>query len=90
MAQFMVIRLTPKPKTIHQSRPECPVSRGRATRSKITADVMSRSQTIAVGGTKSNRSLAIAAPTWTEMIPDSTSQTGGSGLSRAPRHSARW
>jgi hypothetical protein len=47
---------------------------------------MSRSQTIAVGGTKSNRSLAIAAPTWTEMIPDNTSQTAGirSGSRTAP------
>ena len=41
------------------------------------AEVMSRSQTIAVGGTKVNRSLAIAAPNCTEMIPATTSQAAG-------------
>jgi len=49
--------------------------------SKITADARSRSQTIAVGGTSWNRSLAIAAPTWTEMIPEITSHAGGIRLS---------
>jgi len=39
--------------------------------------VMSRSQTIAVGGTKVNKSLAIAAPNCTETIPATTSQTAG-------------
>src|SRR4029450_8596141 len=71
------MKLTPKPSTINQSRPECPVTLGRAIKSKITAEVTSRSQTIAVGGTRSNRSLAIAAPTWTETIPVITSQTAG-------------
>lgn len=41
------------------------------------AEVMSRSQTIAVGGTKVNRSLAIAAPNCTETIPATTSQAAG-------------
>src|SRR5215207_8152052 len=50
---------------------------GRAIKSKITAEVPSRSHTIAVGGTKSNKSLAIAAPTCTEMIPVITSHTAG-------------
>jgi hypothetical protein len=45
--------------------------------SKTMADVMRRSQTIAVGGTRVNRSLAMAAPNWTEMIPATTSQAAG-------------
>ena len=53
--------------------------------SKITAELMSRSQTIAVGGIRSNRSLAIAAPNWTEMIPEITSQTGGNPVHQSHR-----
>jgi hypothetical protein len=58
----MIIKLTPKLRTINQSRPECPLSRGRAMISKITAELMSRSHTIAVGGTRWNKFLAMAAP----------------------------
>ena len=39
---------------------------------------------MAVGGTRPNRSLAIAAPNWTERIPPTTSQTAGIRSSRPP------
>jgi predicted transcriptional regulator len=45
--------------------------------SKTMAEVMSRNQTIAVGGTRLNRSLAMAAPNCTETIPVTTSHAAG-------------
>src|SRR6188508_1108606 len=73
----MTIRLAPKPRTISQSRRVCPDSRGRAMMSKTMAEVMSRNQTIAVGGTRVNRVLAMAAPNCTETIPVVTSHAAG-------------
>src|SRR5215210_4564993 len=83
----MVIRLTPKPSATSQSRRLRPRTRGRATTRNTTAEVTRRSQTIAVGGTTGNRSLAIAAPNWTETMPPITSQTAGMRPSPPPRAS---
>ncbi len=47
---------------------------------RTTAEVSSRSHTIAVGGIRWNRSLAIAAPTCTEAMPATTSHTAEASL----------
>src|SRR5690349_24308558 len=82
MAQFIVISETPKARATAQSRGLRPRNEGRTTASRIRAEVANRSHTIAVGGTRPNRSLAIAAPNWTEKIPPTTSQTAGIRSSR--------
>jgi hypothetical protein len=43
---------------------------------KTSELVASRSHTIEVGSMRPNRCLATAAPSWTDAIPASTSQTG--------------
>jgi hypothetical protein len=77
MDQFITIRLTPKASATSQSLPDRPRSRGRTTASKITAEVASRSHTMAVGGTVPNSCFAMAAPNWTEKMPAITSHTAG-------------
>src|SRR5512139_1701195 len=86
----MVIRLTPNPRATRQSALDLPRSRGRAIATRTTAEVTSRSQTMAVGGIRLNRSFAMAAPTWTDTIPATTSHTDGTclGAGRAVRESS--
>ena len=76
MAQFIVPRLTPKPAITAQSVRVCPRSRGRATATRTSALVASRSHTTVTGATSSKRFLANAAPSCTETIPTTTSTTG--------------
>src|SRR5512139_3742255 len=80
----IVIRLTPNPSATRQSAIDLPRSRGRAIATRITAEVASRSQTMAVGGTRLNRSFAMAAPTWTDTIPATTSHTDETCLEAGP------
>ena len=62
--------------TTSQSSRVRPRNAGRASRPRTSALVTSRSQTMPVGETTSKRSLAMAAPSWTDRMPISTSQTG--------------
>src|SRR5690606_25481444 len=84
MSQFMLIRASPKARTSPQSGRLRPRTRGRTSTSSTTAEVSRRSQTIAVGGISVNRCLATAAPSCTDTIPPSTSQTAD------PRPGAGW
>ena len=72
----------PNASTTSQSWRDLPRRTGLASSPRITALVASRSHTIVVGVTSSNRLLAIEAPNWTDRMPISTSQTGETSGSR--------
>ena len=77
--QGFTVAITPSRKAVFDHRCRgCPLrelctrsKRGRTINRKITAEVASRIHTNAVGGTRSNRSLAMAAPNCKDRITTS-------------------